>query len=479
MPDPIRFTDESKDSARDRERRRRRQQQRQQGRRRLALLGGLVVVIAIVVLVVTSLGSSGSPTNPNTGPGAANSGKHGNADQQPKADKHGGSVTRVALTGKHVASPYGSCSDPSHSGALHVRGNKLLDANNKLFIPYGITTYGGIEYGGGNQWQTFEPAVVAQIKASREYWHANTVRFQVAEQNLFNNGVPADGVNKAVLDSLCSQVQLIRSQGQEAVISDQTEWPNWEERLPTANSVAFWKVIASVFNNDPGISFDLYNEPRLFYPNPTASYGGNLPAVNKDWIWKTWRDGGYADAQHFVGMQQLVNDVRRSGAENVIWIQGPYFDNTLGLAGQYPVHGTNLVWEVHHPALTGPSDWQQNFGYLTTKYPVVDGEWGQYSSNRPECRPQSYTMVPKYLAFLRSHNVGVLGWSLQPGAMLADPNHSMPTNTSAPGDATDPTALGTPNQLSSNYACVNNSNVGEGAGQALMDEFKQYSHNAS
>jgi hypothetical protein len=72
----------------------------------------------------------------------------------------------------------------------------------------------------------------------------------------------------------------------------------------------------------------------------------------------------------------------------------------------------------------------------------------------------------------------VIGWSLQPGAMLADPTHAMPKNFSVPGQTTNPAELASPNQLTSSYACTND-DVGQGIGQLLMNEFKQYSTPAS
>jgi endoglucanase len=462
MPDPIRFTSDSERSARDR-RRREHARDRTRRRRLLALGGFAVAVVVIVIAAIGLFGSSpGSPVNP---PASANvptaahdqSGKH-----------HSGSGHAA------TSSPYGSCKDPATTGALHVTGNKLLDSANKVFVPYGVTAFGGMEYGGGDAWKVYQPQVIAQIDAAHKYWHANTIRLQMSEVNLFNNGVVSDGINKQVLQKLCEQVQLVRKDGMQAVISDQTEWPNWTERLPTARTVAFWKVIASIYRNQPGVSFDLYNEPRIF----TASSVKGAGPESKDWIWHIWLHGGEAAGEHYVGMQALFNDVRNSGAQNVTWVEGPYFDNTLGLAGQYAVHGTNMVWDVHHPGLTDSTAWDGNFGYLTKKYPVVDGEWGQYSSNRPECRPASYTVVPQYLAYLRAHNVGVIGWSLQPGAMLADPTHAMPKNFSVPGQTTNPAELASPNQLTSSYACTND-DVGQGIGQLLMNEFKQYSTPAS
>jgi hypothetical protein len=450
VPDPIQMTDAQRAARR---RRRQQQRRRQIRRRRITALAGIVAVIVVIMLATGVF--SGSPAN------APDQARSANAPAQ----------------AREVPSPYFTCTDPSRVGALHVSGNELLDDQNERFMPYGISTYGGMEYGGGDAWKTYQPQVIAQIKAAHQYWHANTVRLQVSEANVFNNGVVKDGLNTSVLKLLCDQVQLVRSEGEEVVISDNTEWPDWTQNLPTARTVAFWKVIGSIFNNQPGISFDLYNEPRIYAPKTTAAHHGIVPTSSPNWIWSAWLHGGDYDGQHYIGEQALIDDVRASHAENVIWVEGPYFDNTLNLAGQYPVHGTNLVWSIHHPTMISRSHWDEEFGYLTRRYPVVDGEWGQYSASRPECRPTSYALVPSYLAYLREHHIGVLGWSLQPGAMIDDPSGTVPANFSVPGETADPADLSQPNQMSSSYACQNGLN--QGAGQQLMNEFTQYSKPAN
>ncbi len=368
-----------------------------------------------------------------------------------------------------------SCPDVSHLGALHVDGKLLLKADNTGFAYYGITVYGGLELGGSvHDWTRGLDSAMAQIKAST-WWHANTVRIQLSEQNVFNYANPNDGLDTTFLKDVCQEVQQARRQGQEVVISDQTEWPDWSESGPTARSIDFWKVIGTIFRNQQGLSFDLYNEPRLNYPEPTSDYHGQLPPINTTWVWNAWKNGATVGNQKFLGMQALYNAVRANGDNNVLWIEGPFYDDSLGMASQYQIQGSGFVWSIHHPTLTNATNWTKFFGYLAKQYPMVDGEWGQYASTKPECRAGAQNIVPLYLKYLRSHNIGMIGWSLQPGAMLADPHHYTTTNTWVARDTTDPTHLRIPSRMFANYSC-SNKDIGEGAGLQLMNYFKGYSH---
>ncbi len=415
-------------------------------RRVFATLCALFATSLVAVLSLTAVGGSATSS----------------AAPTPKAP-----TVRASLGSSTVTLP--GCTDVSHKGALHVSGKLLLNAADKGFAYYGITVYGGLEQGGSNKvWQQGQKAAMAQIEAA-PWWHANTVRIQLNEADVFNKGIVNDGVNTAYLKAVCQQVSQIRKQGEEVVISDQTEWPEWSEGLPTARSVSFWQVIGKIYRNQQGVSLDLYNEPRLM--TPPSGFKGNVA----NWRWQMWHNGGKADGQTFVGMQKLYDDVRATDPDNLIWIEGPYYDDTLGMANQYPIKGTGIVWSLHHPVLTNTSDWTKYFGFLAASYPMVDGEWGQYAGNKPECRAGAQKTVPTFLKYLRSKNIGMLGWSLQPGAMLADPHHYQPSNTWQSRDATSASQLRTPSRMYSNYSC-SQKDIGEGAGEMLLNYFKAYSH---
>jgi hypothetical protein len=423
-------------------------------RRRAAIaLAGLFSAVLLVVATVTATGDTTASS----------------AAPRPKDSGH----LRVTVAGKSLPIP--GCTDPSKSGALHITKNRLLKANNAGFAYYGLTVFGGLEHGGNDAaWQQGENSAMAQIKAST-YWHANTIRLQIAEENVFVDGNAKDGINTPFLDAVCKEVQQVRRQGQEVVISDQTEWPDWTESNPTERTVNFWRVIDAIYGNKVGISYDLYNEPRLNYPKPTASYHGHLPAINLKWVWNIWRNGGKAAGQTFVGMQQLYNDVRAGGINNIIWIEGPFYDDSLGMASGYLIKGKNIVWSIHHPTLTNASNWKKFFGYLAATYPVVDGEFAQYAGTKPECRSTAYKTIPVYLKYLLSLHIGVIGWSLQPGAMLADPHRYIPTNTWVSRDSSVASQLRTPSRMWPNYSC-SNKDIGEGAGQVIMNYFKNNAH---
>jgi hypothetical protein len=368
---------------------------------------------------------------------------------------------------------------------LHVTGNQMLTASGSRFIPEGVSVYGGLE---DADYKQNIPNDDAQIEAAALYWHANTVRLQVAESNLFSHLKKGQSYNTEFLSSLKKQVALIQSFGMVAVINDQTEFtskiPN-----PTSETSKFWQVVGSTFRSNPGVMFDIFNEPRLTRSSGTNStinqdelshlfdghmlkiLSGNATRLTSAQVWNIWRNGGHENSVAYVGMQSIVNTIRQRGISNVIWVEGPYTARVLPEGKQLLV-GTNLVYSIHHPNLDKPTSWNA-IGTLAATHAVVDGEWAQYQSLRPECYDRAYTTAPRYLKYLQQNHIGVIAWSLQEGSLLSGNGQVRPTDTNTPSDPSRLQVFETPSRLLANYVCSKRS--GEGAGQLIQQYFSKNS----
>ena len=101
--------------------------------------------------------------------------------------------------------------------------------------------------------------------------------------------------------------------------------------MPTTQTEAFWKVMSSLYGQNPDVIFDLFNEPRRAdYPTEAGT-------------WKFWKHGGNYHGRHFIGMQPLARYIRGLGARNLFWIEGPHTAGTLD--------------EVVSHQITGPGRW--------------------------------------------------------------------------------------------------------------------------
>jgi hypothetical protein len=372
---------------------------------------------------------------------------------------------------------------------LRVVGNHVLTPSGKEYMPEGISVYGGLEDANYTENIANDNS---QIEAAAKYWHANTIRLQVAESNLLTRDTKNKDYNSNFLNELIKEVDLAHSLGEVVVINDQTEFttriPN-----PTAETVKFWQIVGNEFKHQPDVIFDLFNEPRLTSSNSYTrttipqtildfvktrrieKANNNGTRLSPSRVWSVWRNGGSVGGTKYIGMQNLVKDIRSRGVNNIIWIEGPYEATKLP-EGSNLVKGSNIEYAYHHVNLNAPSTWN-SIGRLSTTHAVVDGEWAQYQSPWAECYSDAYKNAPLYLKYLSQHNVGIVAWSLQAGSLLKGSPDIEPTNTNVRRDPKRPAALRTPDRLSPSYVCSNS--FGQGVGKLLLGYFEKNSQRYS
>jgi hypothetical protein len=69
---------------------------------------------------------------------------------------------------------------------------------------------------------------------------------------------------------------------------------------------------------------------------------------------------------------------------------------------------------------TDPNSWNKRWGFLTTKAPVVASEWNSQSM-RAGCRTDDPALAGDLVPWLKSHNIGLVGWSFDlPNTLIKD-----------------------------------------------------------
>jgi hypothetical protein len=347
-------------------------QRRRRGRSSSLWFGTAVVIIAVVVGV--GILTSGRTSAPSPGPSTATGGN----------------------------------TSPANGGPTYsVVGNHIL-ANGQEFTPYGITVF-GLSY---PQWQAHRAEDQQQILATAASWHANTVRIQVAPPDLFD-AAPYDAAYLSAVEQECA---LAQQHGLNVILAAQYERTT-SIPMPDTTTLDFWRVVAPLYAHDPGVWFDLFNEPAL----------GVAKAGGLSQLWGIWRNGGSGH----VGMQQLVSTVR-AVAPNVVLAEGIEKAKSLqGLSG-YELVGGSIAYAVHpyfvSDQWSSTASWDQNWGDLSAQVPVVIGEWGEYQTSLPSCRPDAPSLVPEFLDYLGTHGIGLIAWSLTPGVLVVGTDLSRPTD---------------------------------------------------
>jgi endoglucanase len=283
------------------------------------------------------------------------------------------------------------------------------------------------------------PASDFQAMAS---WHANIVRIAMNQDFWLSDAAlyqPAyeDTVDRAVHDAEAAGLDVILdlhwsdagnievtetgsargAQQNSSLFSDQ-------QQMADVNSKEFWSEVAAKYAGDGHVLFELYNEPN------------NIP-------WDVWINGGMVATSgpsgtvvtfQAVGMQDLYDTVRQTGAKNLVIAGGLNWAFDLSGVAQNRIQGFNIMYATHpyDTSNRAPSVWPSSFGYLAEGdiAPVIATEFGDGSSG---CTGAWDTELIEYAA---QYNISWTAWAWWVGgcsfpALLSDWSYT-PTSTDDP-----------------------------------------------
>lgn len=146
-----------------------------------------------------------------------------------------------------------------------------------------------------------------------------------------------------------------------------------QQPMPDFDSLIFWRGVAARYADNPGVLFNLYNEPHSV-------------------SWECWRNGGCSVSSatlnpetgeqvryEAIGMQSLYDAVREVAPENVVVVGGLNWAYDLSGVGKgYAIEGTNVLYDTHvytqwHHRR---GDWDRHFGYIAGSHAVCSLEFG-------------------------------------------------------------------------------------------------------
>jgi hypothetical protein len=284
-----------------------------------------------------------------------------------------------------------------------VVGNKIVDSNGQQIMIHGVDRP-SLEWSctGESVNNSGSGIPASDFATMKSKWNANAVRIPVSEDRWLPGTADTCSGYQQTVETVVNEV---RAQGMIAIIdlhwSDQGNSSNasGQQCMPDANSTTFWQQVATLYKADPGVWFELYNEP---YPS-----GG----------WSIWQNGGSVTCNALVGgksatwntpgMQSLVNTVRATGAENIVIAGGLSYSSNLN--GVPSLTGGNVAYAIHiYRQSAGASwstgGWDSQFGNTSATKPVISTEFGDQGCDGSQFDPQ-------LLSYFRSHDVGYTAWA--------------------------------------------------------------------
>jgi hypothetical protein len=344
-------------------------------------------------------------------------------------------ATETAATGTGGAAPQ-----------LQVSGNKLVDQNGSQVVLHGVDR-SGTEYECVQGNGIFDgPNDQASITAIKSWGPVNAIRVPLNEA-CWNAESYVDSAYAGTnyINAIKAYVSLLNSNGIVAILD-----LHWTDGLYTGNSsgcssaeatcqkpmpdaaeaIPFWTSVANTFKGNDAVIFDLFNEPYASRATGSTATG-----------WQCWENGGTCSGISYqvAGMQQMVNAVRSTGANNVLMLGGEEYANDLTDWLQYeptdPDH--DLVASFHSynfNTCSSQSCWTSEVAPVIAQVPVIAGEIGEN-----DC---AGSYIDSLTNWLESENTSFLAW-----AWNADFACS-----SGPGLITDYT--GTPTNYGSAYKAI-------------------------
>ena len=197
----------------------------------------------------------------------------------------------------------------SYPSPLHVSGTQLLDGANRPVLLRGVNC-------ACMEWTSDgEGHILKTVDVAIHDWHANVIRLPVSQDRWFGFCPEQNGDPKPYRALVNQIVERVTAQNTYVIFdlhwNDAGVWNpiTGQHVMPDDNSITFWKDAAREYRDNPGVLFDLYNEPH-------------------DVSWDVWRDGGMVQDKgptvrkptkyHTPGMQALLNTVRFQGAKNLV-----------------------------------------------------------------------------------------------------------------------------------------------------------------
>ncbi|MFE0509798.1 cellulase family glycosylhydrolase [Streptomyces sp. NPDC058964] len=364
----------------------------------------------------TTVTAANESWNGSLGTGASVSagflGKWSGSNTVPTAFKLNGTTCNV--DSEPAPTPTDPPPDTGAAPALHVSGNKLVDAGRRTRRLLGVNRSGGefMCVQGHGIWDG--PVDDAAIRAIAD-WKANAVRIPLNEECWLGlSNVKPEYAGANYINAVKDLVARVEAHGMTPII--ELHWTHGQYTGDSAGcsdvhatcqkpmpdmqyAPSFWSSVAATFKDDPAAVFDLFNEP---YPDRATSTTAQA--------WQCWKDGGTCPGIPYevAGIQDLVDAVRGTGARNVVMAGGLAYSNDLSQWLTYrPSDPTgNLVAAYHvynFNTCANESCWNSTLAPVADQVPLVAGEIGENTC--------SHGFVDQVMKWFDDRGLSYLGWT--------------------------------------------------------------------
>jgi len=232
---------------------------------------------------------------------------------------------------------------------------------------------------------------------------ATTIRIPLNQNSWFSSAdADTKGSYKQIIDAMIAEAT---KHGMAVILDLHRTKDGQQSSMANKESLIFWQQVAEAYKAFGTVIFELFNEPVGIDQN-------------------TWLNGNNAE---YVGMQQLYDAVRGTGAQNPVIVNGldfgydlSFVNDTFCVKGQNIIYGTHPYNEKGLPGYSGQGgDITHCLAGIYGKYPVIATEFGDniaddYQSDAWKANYNYYVGAGNTFDQLGIHYTG-FAWWIQPG----------------------------------------------------------------
>jgi endoglucanase len=281
------------------------------------------------------------------------------------------------------------------AGGYYVNGNTICTADGRPHLLHGVDRP-SLEWAADGVHLSLEDfqtmaswnANVVRVALNQDFWLADSSLYAPSYVTLVDQVV--GWAEQAGLDVILDLHWSDKGTLGSCTNSDKK---GCQQLMADPNSLRFWTEVAAHYRADGRVAFELYNEPHGI-------------------SWSVWLHGGTTDeGWQAVGMQELYDAVRATGANNLVVAGGLDWAYDLSGVPSNPIDGYNIVYATHpynNAPERLPPNWEAYWGFLTATRPVIVTEFGDTS---PQCTGAFNRQV---IDFADSHHASWTAWAWFP-----------------------------------------------------------------